>query len=131
VKFWWWRTDLAYRHDTSGLDQYGAEMSRHTRRIADTVSDDASFIVLGLAFVGSVIVVTGRRPPRGVFLVATTLAFASVPAILFGDPRYRVPAEPFFAILAAVPLAYAFAAVTRQNGKRWTAGRSQSTSTSY
>jgi 4-amino-4-deoxy-L-arabinose transferase-like glycosyltransferase len=114
VKFWWWRTNLAYRHDTSGIDQYERLMSHHARHIADAVSDDASFIVLGLAFVGAVVVVTGRRPPRGVFLLATTLAFAAVPAMLFGDPRYRVPAEPFFAILAAVPLAYAAAAFTRR-----------------
>ena len=114
VKFWWWRTDLAYRHDTSGLDQYEPQMSHNARRIANTVSDDASFIVLGLAFIGAAVVVTGRRPARGVFLVATTLAFASVPAILFGDPRYRVPAEPFFAILAAVPLAFGFAVLTRR-----------------
>ncbi len=116
VKFWWWRTDLAYRHDTSGIDQYERLMSRRARRTADAVSDDASFIVLGLALIGAVIVVTGRRPARGVFLVATTLAFAAVPAILFGDPRYRVPAEPLFAILAAVPLAFCFAALTRGRG---------------
>jgi len=114
VKFWWWRIDLAYRHDTSGLDQYETRMSPPARRVADAISDDASFVVLGVAVVGAAIVLAGRRPPPGVFLVATTLAFAAVPAILFGDPRYRVPAEPFFAILAAVPLAYAVTGLTRR-----------------
>jgi 4-amino-4-deoxy-L-arabinose transferase-like glycosyltransferase len=118
VKFWWWRMDLAYRHDTSGLDQYEGLMGHRARRLADAVSDDVSFVVLGLALIGAAIVVTGRRPARGLFLVATTLAFAIVPAILFGDPRYRVPAEPFFAILAAVPLAFCFAAVTRHTDAR-------------
>ena len=73
-------------------------MGHHARRLADAVSDDASFIVLGFALIGAAIVVApvGDRH-ADVFLVATTLAFAIVPAILFGDPRYRVPAEPFFA----------------------------------
>jgi len=32
------------------------------------------------------------------------LALATQPIILYGDPRYRVPAEPFFAMLAAAGL---------------------------
>ncbi len=108
VKMWWWRTNLAYRHDTSGLEEYERQISAHARHIANTVSDVASFLVLGFAAIGAAVVLIKRRSPSGAFLLATTLAFAAVPAMLFGDPRYRVPAEPFFCIFAAVALTYGF-----------------------
>jgi hypothetical protein len=101
VRMWFTRTNRAYRHDTSGLDDYLAFMSPRSYRVAADGSDAASYAVLGLAALGVVIVVLRRRRPEAVFLLGSMIAFAAVPLILFGDPRYRVPAEPLFAIFAA------------------------------
>jgi hypothetical protein len=68
--------------------------------VAAALSDGVSYVVLGFAAIG-VVVVVRRKRPDGWFLLASTVAFAVVPIILFGDPRYRVPAEPLFIILAA------------------------------
>ena len=70
-------------------------------------------MVLALAALGAVVTLARRRDPAAVFLIVATLAFAAVPIILFGDPRYRVPAEPLFAVLAAAALGTAIDLVTR------------------
>ena len=73
-----------------------------------------SFIVTGLGFsqtaagwistlpwmFGAVVVIR-RRSRAAFFVLLTAIALATQPILLYGDPRYRVPAEPFFAILAA------------------------------
>ena len=107
LKMWWTRTRLAYSSDTSGL--YAPDLSRSARRTASTISDFASFVVLALAGVGVIITLARRRPPAAVYLIVATIAFAAVPIVLFGDPRYRVPAEPLFAVLAAAALGAGFA----------------------
>jgi hypothetical protein len=45
-----------------------------------------------------------RRARAALFVLFLALALATQPIILYGDPRYRVPAEPFFAMLAAAGL---------------------------
>ncbi len=105
LKMWWTRTELAYRHDTSGL--YAPNLSASARRTASTLSDVVSFVVLALAALGAVVALTKRRTAAAVFLIGATVAFAAVPIVLFGDPRYRVPVEPLLAVLAAAALAAA------------------------
>lgn len=100
LRMWFWRTDLAYQGDTSGLSEIRHTMDPRWYDAAAALSDGASYMVLGFAVIG-VIVLARRKRPEGTFLLASTIAFAAVPIILFGDPRYRVPAEPLFVILAA------------------------------
>jgi hypothetical protein len=64
----------------------------------------ASFVVLALAVFGAAATLAKRRSPAAVYLIVATLALAAVPLMLFGDSRYRVPAEPLFAVLAAAGL---------------------------
>jgi 4-amino-4-deoxy-L-arabinose transferase-like glycosyltransferase len=111
VRMWFWRTDLAYSHDTSGLDEARDHMDPRWFDVAAALSDGASYMVLGFAAVG-IFVLVRRKRPDGVFLLASTVAFAAVPIILFGDPRYRVPAEPLMVILAAVGVCAALAGIT-------------------
>lgn len=106
LRMWFWRTDLAYQRDTSGLDDFGGSMDPRWRGVAAALSDGAAYVVLGFAAIGVVMLVVRRRP-EGTFLLGSAVAFAAVPVILFGDPRYRVPAEPLFAILAAAGLCVA------------------------
>jgi 4-amino-4-deoxy-L-arabinose transferase-like glycosyltransferase len=101
LRMWLTRTNRAYQHDTSGLDDYRSSMNPGSYRLAARVSDWVSYVVLALAAVGAVVVVRRRRS-GGIFLLTSALSFAVVPIILFGDPRYRVPAMPLFAVLAAV-----------------------------
>ena len=103
LRMWFWRTDLAYQRDTSGLEDFGGSMDPRWRGVLAALSDGASYVVLGFAAIGVVMLVVRRRP-EGTFLLGSAVAFAAVPVILFGDPRYRVPAEPLFAILAAAGL---------------------------
>jgi 4-amino-4-deoxy-L-arabinose transferase-like glycosyltransferase len=100
LRMWWWRSFYAYQHDTTGFDDYSRFMSPRWREVLGTVSDSASFVVLALAVLGAVAVLL-TSGSAGVFLVASTVCFAAVPIMLFGDPRYRMPAEPLFIVLAA------------------------------
>src|SRR5207244_7385722 len=97
---WWWRTYLAFSDDSSGIGDIRSTMNPRWVDVLSTGSDAASYVVLGFGAIG-LVVVARRRTRGGIFVAATALALASVPIILYGDPRYRVPAEPFFAILAA------------------------------
>lgn len=114
LKMWWHRTDLAYRIDTSGL--YAPNLSPSARRTATTLSDVVSFVVLALAALGALVTLATRRRAAAVFLITAALGFAAVPIILFGDPRYRVPAEPMFAVLAGAALVWAIDLVTARRG---------------
>ena len=72
-----------------------------------------------LALAAAGIVVTFRRRDRGArFVALTALALSTVPIILYGDPRYRVPAEPFFAILAAAGACALVRAYVRRSADR-------------
>jgi hypothetical protein len=102
LQMWWRRTDLAYRTDTSGL--YAPDLTGNARRNLTTLTNVVSFVVPALAAVGAVVTLAKRRRPAAVFLIVATLALAAVPIMLFGDGRYRVPAEPLFAVLAAAAL---------------------------
>ena len=107
LRMWGTRTRLAFRDDTSGLADMREQMSHFWSDTATFVPNAVSFIVLGLAAVGAVVVIK-RRSRAAVFVLLTALFLSTQPIILYGDPRYRVPAEPFFAILAAAG-AYALA----------------------
>lgn len=102
VKMWFWRGEISYGSDASGLDEFALSMDQRWASLAKALSDGAAFVVLGFAAVG--IAVARRRRPAGAFLLAGALAYAAVPIILQGDPRYRVPADPLLVILAAAGL---------------------------
>jgi 4-amino-4-deoxy-L-arabinose transferase-like glycosyltransferase len=97
---WLTRTRLAFRSDTSGLADMRERMTHGWADLVTFVWNGASFIVLGLAAIGAFVALR-RRTRAAVFVLLTALALSTQPIILYGDPRYRVPAEPFFAILAA------------------------------
>ncbi len=116
ARMWFWRTFYAYRHDTTGVDDFGARMSTRWHDVVVALSDSAAFVVLAFAAVGGVTLAITRR--RGaVFLAASTVLFAAVPLMLFGDPRYRVPAEPLFMILAAIALCAAVDGIRQEAGQ--------------
>ena len=106
LRMWGTRTRLAFRDDTSGLADMREQMTHFWSDVATFVSNAASFVVLGFAAVGAFVAVRRRRR-ASVFVLLTAVALATQPIILYGDPRYRVPAEPFFAILAAPGLVWA------------------------
>jgi 4-amino-4-deoxy-L-arabinose transferase-like glycosyltransferase len=111
LQMWWRRTDLAYRVDTSGL--YAPNLTGNARRTVTTLSNVVSLMVLAFAALGVLVTLVRRRSSASVYLVAATATLAAVPIILFGDPRYRVPAEPLFAILAAAALGTTVELLTR------------------
>jgi hypothetical protein len=45
-----------------------------------------------------------RADPRRLFLLLATASLAATPIILFGDPRYKVPATPLLTLIAAAGL---------------------------
>jgi hypothetical protein len=104
LRMWVTRTRLAFRDDTSGLADTREPMTTGWANLVTFVSNAASFAVLVLAIVGAVVVVVRRRTRAGLFVLFVALTLAMQPIILYGDPRYRVPAEPFFAMLAAAGL---------------------------
>jgi 4-amino-4-deoxy-L-arabinose transferase-like glycosyltransferase len=122
LRMWFTRTSLAFRTDHSGLGDIRSSMSSQWASAIAWFSDAASYAVLGFSAIGG-LVVARRRMRGGAFIVATSLALATVPIILYGDPRYRVPTEPFFAILAAAGLATATRRAFRFRQARVARGR--------
>jgi 4-amino-4-deoxy-L-arabinose transferase-like glycosyltransferase len=113
VRMWFWRTEISYRSDASGLDEFGLAMDPRWAAVGKALSDSASFVVLGFAAIG-VVVIAVRKRAAGAFLLSSAIAFALLPVILQGDPRYRVPADPLFAILAAAGVCAAIDGITRR-----------------
>jgi 4-amino-4-deoxy-L-arabinose transferase-like glycosyltransferase len=111
LRMWWWRTYLAFSDDSSGIGDIRSTMDPRWADVLSSASDAASYVVLGFGAIG-LVVVARRRTRGGIFVALTALALATVPIILYGDPRYRVPAEPFFAILAAAGLVAALRGAT-------------------
>ncbi len=99
---WWPRATHAFTQDHDALVDATDFAPRGLLRTFTWIADWYFFGVAGLALVGIYAVV--RRPsssPQGLFLVLATLSFAATPLLLFGDPRYKVPATPLLTILAA------------------------------
>ena len=59
----------------------------------------ASFVVLGFGRRSAASCSRGASGRGASFVARAPFAFAVVPIILYGDPRYRVPAEPLFVVL--------------------------------
>ena len=106
LHMWGTRTRLAFRDDTSGLTDIREHMTHFWTDVATFVSNAASFVVLAGAAIGAIVVLR-RRSRAALFVLLTAVALSTQPIILYGDPRYRVPAEPFFAMLAAAGFAWA------------------------
>jgi hypothetical protein len=103
VRSWPTRLRFAYRDDHDALDDVAPFIPRASRRTLATLGDAYFFTVLGLGAVGAVVVARGGSGPR-LFLLLTATALALTPILLYGAPRYKVPATPLFAMLAAVGL---------------------------
>lgn len=110
-----WKFRWAYEHDYDGLralEDYEADPWIRPRiRSALHVVFNAYLIIVGaLAACGLVLGFRrfGRNHQRTrlmfSMLVVMTIANAIVPALFFGEARFKVPATPFYAVLAAVAL---------------------------
>ena len=106
-----------YRNDIDGLrgyESYGeVRVFRPTTRTAlETVANVYYAIVMVFASVGLVLTVVmgvrSRRDDATALVVAgATIAIAlAVPVMVFGDPRFKVPATPCFAVLAGVAVVW-------------------------
>ncbi len=76
----------------------------------------STVLLLALAGAGALVLcLRGRRAwrPYFVWLVPLLIPLAAIP--ILGDPRYRTPADPFLAMLAAVALAVAFDRLRRRS----------------
>jgi 4-amino-4-deoxy-L-arabinose transferase-like glycosyltransferase len=100
VRMWWWRAKYAYEHDSDGFSLIESDVAPSTYDRITRTADALSFVVLALGLAGIVLAFLARRRAAA-FVALSTLLFAAVPIMLFGDPRYKVPATPLFAILAA------------------------------
>jgi hypothetical protein len=111
-------------HDHDGLEhtyRYLADATdrRNTyRKVFALVADAWFWVMAGLALLAAF--ERGPYDPRKrfVFLAGCTLALA--PLVFFGDPRFKVPVEPFLAIAAAVTVERALA--RRRSGRVGAAG---------
>jgi len=100
-----------YRSDTDGLravESYDADpFLAGWRTPLQVLSTLAYLAIMAAALVGAVVVAgpgwRGRRhDATGLAVLAAALASFLVPVLVFGDPRFKVPATPCFALLAGV-----------------------------
>jgi 4-amino-4-deoxy-L-arabinose transferase-like glycosyltransferase len=108
----WTKLRITYADDRDGLralESFGEDefLSDGARSALGTLADVYFFVVLSLAAAGLVwTTVWGwqdrRRDASGLVLVLVTLSAVAVPVLSFADTRFKVPAAPCFALLAAL-----------------------------
>lgn len=103
LAMWFRRTRLAFASDSEGFEPSQHRLSAGWYSVVTAFANGWTYAVTALALFGA-LVVARRRTPAGWYIISTTIAAASVPLLLFGDPRYKVPAEPFLAVLAGVAI---------------------------
>ena len=111
ARLWFWRGYYSFRDDHETFEAFAQDRGNplHGSRLVgviESVSDAYYYFVLGLALLALPVFLSRRMPdraPRLLLLLAGVQA-ALVPFLLFGDPRYKIPVVPFFAIGAAVSL---------------------------
>lgn len=112
AKLWFKRLYQTFRADWDGVwavESYGdsAFMSDSTRQTLRWLGTDYYLATVALSAVGCVLVARRRerRDGRWVFVPLAIVAIVVVPVVTtFGDTRFKVPALPLFALLAAVPI---------------------------
>jgi 4-amino-4-deoxy-L-arabinose transferase-like glycosyltransferase len=112
-----------YRNDIDGLRAYESydevRIFTPTTRSVLRVSANVYYaVVMVFAAVGLVLTfVVGIRSRRddatALVLALATVAIASVPVIVFGDPRFKVPATPCFAVVAGFAMVAAWDRIRR------------------
>jgi hypothetical protein len=100
LRLWVPRMRYAYRHDHDTMDDVGWFISHSSTRALGRVADSYYFGVLTLAAVGTWSFARRAEPHRLLFLL-TTASLAATPILLYGAPRYKVPAMPFLTMVAA------------------------------
>jgi hypothetical protein len=97
---WFTRTYWAFREDHDLLE---AGFGTTAYRVVGDAAD-AFFLALLVAAAFGARRFARRVRPRRVMLLATAAVLLCVPALLHGEPRFKVPAEPLLAIIAAPAL---------------------------
>lgn len=100
--------------DADGFAQAHDELSLTSYTALTTLADAAYFVILAAALMGAHGFARGRDGRSGLVLF-TAVGLMLMPIILFGDPRYKVPAVPLLAILAAPTIVAAWRGVTARD----------------
>lgn len=112
VKLWWKRLYQTFKADWDGswaAESYGDArfLSDSTRDTVHRIGSDYYLVTLALTIVGLVVLARrhDRSDPRWTFIPLAVITVVVLPVITtFGDIRFKVPALPLFALLAAVPI---------------------------
>jgi 4-amino-4-deoxy-L-arabinose transferase-like glycosyltransferase len=96
------------RYDHDGLEEVenktgGRFLGHRVRTVLSHTADWYFFVVFALAAIGIPAFFRGRRPGR-LFVVISMLGLLAIPLGLWGNSRFHIPALPFLALAAAVPL---------------------------
>jgi hypothetical protein len=108
------KLEFTFANDTDGLralESFGSDpfLGDRGRRVVGVGMNAYFFGVFALALVGSVLLARGAwrdrsRDSAGLMLLVVTVAGLVPPVISFGEPRFKVPLAPCFALLAAVAI---------------------------
>jgi 4-amino-4-deoxy-L-arabinose transferase-like glycosyltransferase len=85
------------------VESYGDDMfiQRDLRLFLTHAADVYFFVTISAGGLALIALLLSRGDPRRLFLVLTTLAFAGIPLVFFGDSRFHVPVLPPLSIAAA------------------------------
>jgi dolichyl-phosphate-mannose-protein mannosyltransferase len=100
LRLWVPRIRHAYRHDRDAMDDVRWFVPDSSVRALSRVANGFYFGVLTLAAVGAWSFARRAEPGRLLFLL-TTASLAATPILLYGAPRYKVPATAFLTVFAA------------------------------
>ncbi len=125
-----------FRSDSDGMaavESYGEDVfiGSPWRGLWVTIGTVYYVVVMLAALAGAVIVARRSwRAPRdaaALALLGSTLAGLLVVVAFFGDPRFKVPSTPLFALLAAVALREVLPRLREVYARRGSTGRDQAT----
>jgi hypothetical protein len=105
IRLWFSRGRYAFREDHDGLNALAVDGFLRGRPLEalSRAADWYWFGIVALAAIGLPRFVR-RAEPRRLVVLLTAALFASTPIVLFGDPRYKVPATPLLTLIAAAGL---------------------------
>ena len=107
------RAKWEFIHDHDGIEAVdtlggGPLLRPHVRSALSSLADWYFYFILAAAVAGLPLLFHGPNGPERRLVLVAAIALLMVPLLLWGNPRFHVPLQPFIAVLAAAA-AYTFA----------------------
>jgi 4-amino-4-deoxy-L-arabinose transferase-like glycosyltransferase len=106
------RAKWEFIHDHDGIEAVdtlggGPVLRPHVRSALSSAADWYFYFILSVSVAGLPLLFHGPNGPERRLVLVAAIALLMIPLLLWGNPRFNVPLQPFIAVLAAA-VAYTF-----------------------